>query len=357
MSLVVFIQNRKWFVLLAILMVLVLLLFVITRSDFETAWSLPAGKNGNFYEIRISPDSECLLGVKNNRLELFDLKSKQRKWQIDKSFLPAIAWLDNERVLTVPSEGTRDLMIFSREEGTLLGKTIYGAGCTDVSCCGEIVVGTGGDALKDFLGFGQPFVLRRTDLRGYVFKDADGEVQLILDCDGASGRSITVCRIEQDQYRIAVTYDSHCLAKICTLTMTEESDIQGRCTPSVTASLIQEIAVPDGSRVVLSTDGCFLVMLSSDGLSRYDWAGSDYQQKSQFKTSIDINAYGKCLAISPDVRWIACCTGREVLVLNSADLRLSGRIRSTAYALCFTPDSRQLAVAQDMGVDGYQLPH
>ncbi|WP_145102718.1 WD40 repeat domain-containing protein [Gimesia panareensis] len=355
MSLAVFIQNRKWFVLLAILTVLVLLLFVITRSDFEAAWSLPAGESGNYYEIRISPDGECLLGVKNNRLELFDLKSKQRKWQIDKSFLPAIAWLDNERILAVPSEGTRDLMIYSREEGTLLGKTIYAAGCTDVSCCGELVVGTGGDTLKDFLGFGQPFVLRRADLRGFVCKDADGEVQLILDCDDASGRSITACRIEDDQYRIAVTYDSHCPAKICTLTMTEESGIHGRCPPSIKVDLIQEMAVPDGSRVILSTDGRFLVMLSSDGLSRYDWAGSDYQQKSQFKTPIDVNADGKCLAISPDNHWIACCTGSEVLVLNSTDLRLTGRIRSAAYALCFTPDSRQLAIAQDMGVSAFYM--
>ncbi|MEQ8852523.1 hypothetical protein [Gimesia sp.] len=355
MSLTVFTQNRKWIGLLTTLTVLILLLFIITRPDYEAAWSLPPGESGNYFEIQISPDGQSLLGVKNNCLELFDLKTKQRYWQIEKGFLPAIAWFDNERVLAVPSERAWDLTVYSREKGTQLEESIYAAGCIDVCCCGELVVGTGGHVLKDFSGFGQPFVLRRADLREFVFKNPDGEVQRILDCDDDSGRSITACRIEDDQYRIAVTYDSHCPAKICTLTMTEESANQERCPPFLMVDLIQEFAVPEGSRVALSEDGRFLVILSSEGLIKYDWASSDYQQESQFKTSIDVNAYGKCLAISPDGRWVACCTGRDVLVLCAADLQISSRIRSVAYALCFSPDSRQLAIARDMGVAGYLL--
>lgn len=326
-----------------------------TQANLKKAWSLPAGESGTDFEIRFSPDGKSLLGVKNNRLELFDLDSKQLTWAIDKRFLPAIAWLDNERVVATSWEGGMGLTVYSRADGSLLESVRTRDGCEDLCVCGQIVLGTAGDVLRDFVGPGQPFVLRRRDLREFVLVDAAGEFTSVLDCDHSSGHSVSVCQIGKRQYRVAVTHSMDCSAKICSLTVNEHSEIEGPCPPSITAELIQEIAVPNDSRVVLSTDGTFLVILNQQGITRYDWQENSYRQVAQFELSVDVNEYGKCLAISPDGRWIAFCTGTEVIVLRSADLQIQSRFSSPSYALCFSPDSRLLAVAQYMRVDAYHI--
>ena len=348
-------RNGKWIISAGMGIIFLSLMLFFYQSNLETAWSLPAGENGTCFEIRFSPDGKSLLGVKNNRLELFDLETKQLKWRIDKRFQPCITWLDDERVVANPWEGGLGLSVYSRADGSLLESVRIGEDFKDLCICGQIVLGTSGDALYDFVGPGQPFVLRGRDLRQFALVNAAGKLTDLLYCHDSSGQSVSACQIRTGQYRVAVTHSMNCPAKICSLTMNEHSEIEERCPPSITAELIQEIAVPNGSRVALSTDGTFLVILNEQGMTRYDWQKNAYQQVAQFELSVDVNVSGKCLAISPDDRWIAFCTGTEVIVLQSADLQIQSRFSSPSYALCFSPDSSLLAVAQHMRVDAYLI--
>lgn len=351
--------RRKWLWIgpAGAVMFFFLMNLIFTGADLETVWSLPASENGNYYAIQISPDGKSLAGVKNNKLELFDLKLKQLNWQIDKHFLPTLAWLNDGHVIAVPFEHGRDLTVYSKDTGAKLRKTIFGSGCEDLCCCGEIIAGITGDTLRDFSGPGQPFVLRRDDLRGFVPEDTAGEFSFALNCEHSSGLSVTACQIEATEYRLAVTHRMNCPVKIFSLTMNEDSYIEGRDPPSIIVQLIQEVAVSDYSRTALSGDGSFLIILSQQGVVKYDWKEKRYQQVAQLKIPVDVNESGKCLAISSDSQFIACCTGTEVVVLRSSNLKVHGRINSPSYAICFTPDSRQLAVAHHRRVDAFRLNH